>query len=329
MLRIHIMNSVKGGSGKSTFSLYLANYLKTKGYNPVIIDLDVCGSTWFSNNESYIQNAKNCIFLNDLFYNYEQKSKKEHIFRLNISNNGNKDVLKVIMADPKKLSIMKDETLDLLENTVIQLVDELINPKYQTVHDNENTTDIIFDMPPGYEKHSERIIMHLIMDMISKIHSKIEPKPGYLKIKGMQVYKRVNALYHVYLYMISNLNEAAYISNLQYVNNLYTNFSYSMDTRIIPKENIMFVLNDINGITDEPARSSGITISDENLISSFEHVKNSKFIFLKKAKTTMLHRIIFEHEKTKIINMRTSKFEKELKFIDGIDQFESVFNCMY
>lgn len=329
MLRIHIMNSVKGGSGKSTFSLFLANYLKTNGYNPVIIDLDVCGSTWFSNNESYIQNAKNCIFLNDLFYNYEQKSKKEHIFRLNISNNGNKDVLKVIMADPKKLSSMKDETLDLLENTVIQLVDELINPKYQTVPDKDKVTDIIFDMPPGYEKHSERIIMHLIMDMTSKIHSKIEPNPGYLRIKGMQVYKRVNALYHVYLYMISNLNEAAYKSNLQYVNNLYTNFSYSMDTRIIPKENIMFVLNDINGITEELTRSSGSDIKVENFISAFESLKTSKFMFLKNSKTSMLQRIVFDHEKAKLRGIISQNHKTELIFNEGINQFKDIFDCMY
>lgn len=308
MLRIHIMNSVKGGSGKSTFSLYLANYLKTKGYNPVIIDLDVCGSTWFSNNESYIQDAKNCIFLNDLFYNYEQKSKKEHIFTLNISNNGNKDVLKVIMADPKKLSSMKDETLDLLENTVIQLVDELINPKYQTVHDKENTTDIIFDMPPGYEKHSEQIIRHLIMDIESKM--KME--------------------YTLYLYMISNVNVATFNSNLRYTNNLFVNPSYSMDTSRIPTENIVFVLNDINSSITQNlmgGRSSdNIRLYTEifyrNITQNFEH--------LKKCKLFLSFHTPMQHEEDKLESITNGlPLPKILQFDTEKKQFESVFENVY
>ena len=329
MLRIHIMNSVKGGSGKSTFSLYLANYLKTNDYNPVIIDLDVCGSTWFSNNESYIQNAKNCIFLNDLFYNYEQKSKKEHIFKLNISNNGNPDVLKVIMADPKKLSSMKDETLDLLENTVIQLVDELINPKYQTVHDKEKVTDIIFDMPPGYEKHSEQIIKHMIMDLESGLNQKFYSKKSFCRVNGMQVYKQVDSPYLVYYYMLSNFNEAAYTANLQYLKNFFVYPNYSQNNNIMDKTLITFILNDVTGISDFHVRSGNIKTTSQDILPTLLHNKNIQYPMLKDCKVFINNHFHFGFEFQKLLYLFGGrKTPDHLEFGPETTQFDNIFNTI-
>ena len=99
MVRFHVVNSVKGGCGKSTFSLYLANYLTAQKHKVVIIDLDIGGSTWYrdfrphlvNETEGFDDNGKDVDFsiektkfLNDLFYEYEKKKTRKHIFELNV-----------------------------------------------------------------------------------------------------------------------------------------------------------------------------------------------------------------------------------------------------
>ena len=46
--KVHIVNSVKGGSGKSTFSLLLADHFVRNGEDAYVIDLDLCGTSWYS-----------------------------------------------------------------------------------------------------------------------------------------------------------------------------------------------------------------------------------------------------------------------------------------
>ena len=239
MLNFHVVNSVKGGCGKTTVSLYLANYLrKQANHCPVIIDLDICGSTWYSNNIKYIKdneyikdNDKGSItFLNDLFYNFEKNSGKNYLIGLNIKDASKDEQLKVVMVDPDRLTSMDDETLDIIENTIFQLVYQLSSPQYDADGKLEKEiTDIIFDLPPGYEKHSERMVRHLLMNLRSPLYKKLDN-------------------YEIYLYMVSNLNVAAFEANLNYVYNLFENSQYSLDNSILKKENITFILNDISNL---------------------------------------------------------------------------------
>lgn len=313
MIRIHIMNSVKGGSGKSTTTLYLANYLRRKkhtnstvSHDTVIIDLDVCGSSWSSNYENFMENKNNCIYLNDLFYDYDKNSNKEYIFHLNVKDKDTSGFINVVMADAKRLTSMKDETLDVLESTVFHLVNELYVPSEDIV------TDIIFDMPPGYEKHSEQIIRHLIMDMESKLYDDSKRE------------------YEIYLYMLSNFNEATYISNLQYVNNLYVNNGYSMSTDKIKKKNIVFVLNDINGITERLMEGKNIQSIMETYQPIFDDIKNKYYGIIKDCKVSFLFHSEFEHEKVKLQALAgTATMPKTLEFQNEISQFESLFDNMY
>ena len=92
MVRFHVVNSVKGGCGKSTFSLYLANHLTAMGHKTVIIDLDIGGSTWYRGFKQYLVRSttepdetdkeadfrkEETKFLNDLLYEYEKNKDDE------------------------------------------------------------------------------------------------------------------------------------------------------------------------------------------------------------------------------------------------------------
>ena len=48
-----VVNSVKGGSGKSFFALQLAAFHAFKGRAAYIIDLDLRGTSWEPNYENY------------------------------------------------------------------------------------------------------------------------------------------------------------------------------------------------------------------------------------------------------------------------------------
>ena len=55
-IKFHVVNSIKGGAGKSTFALMLANYLiKEKKETAYIVDLDLQGSSWEEDFGSFLQ----------------------------------------------------------------------------------------------------------------------------------------------------------------------------------------------------------------------------------------------------------------------------------
>ena len=150
---------------------------------------------------------------------------------------GKNDYLRLILANSEKLTSLNDDALDLLESIVFKLVKHIWNFSYECVKDkkeensNTNCADIIFDLPPGYEKHTERIIRHLIMDLSSDMN-KEKIKPEY------------------FLLMVSNVDEASFMANKNYVNNMYNNPIYSMKAETIKPNNIFYILNEVNGKLD-------------------------------------------------------------------------------
>lgn len=304
MVRFHVVNSVKGGCGKSTFSLYLANYLTAQKHKVVIIDLDIGGSTWYrdfkpylvsemeksdENNKDVDFSIEDTKFLNDLFYEYEKNKTRKHIFELQITDaiikqipdednqeiegkgkgnqttehkiqpaegevqetwnknqtvegkktkyeiiEGEKRTLNVIMTDPKRASCIRDEELDLLEEAICSLVDEIATNTYP--FDSKKIVDFVFDMPPGYEEHSEHILMHALMDLGSNLYKKYTSK----KTKNGELQNPV------YLYMISGVKQASLKANIQYVERFYKKPSYSMNTGVLKTENVFFLFNDVD-----------------------------------------------------------------------------------
>lgn len=252
MVRFHVVNSVKGGCGKSTFSLYLANHLTAMEHKTVIIDLDIGGSTWYRGFKQYLVRRstteleemdkktdfrkEETKFLNDLLYEYEKNKTREHVFKLrvfDVAKNTKRDI-NVIMTDPEEAACIRDEELDLLEDAIISLVDEIAVNTYP--RNPDDVIDLIFDMPPGYEEHSEHILMHALMDLRSNLYKRYTSK----KTKNGELENPI------YLYMISGVKQAALKANIQYVERFYKKSSYSMDIDVLKTGNIFFIFNDVD-----------------------------------------------------------------------------------
>lgn len=250
MFTIHVVNSVKGGCGKSTFALFLANYLQNvyigkinsintdlcgeqkikapEKVDPIIIDLDLFGSSWYKNHQHLLPKDE-IIFINDLIDDFDRYSKKNYISKLNINfvdsdKPVNNNPIDVILADSNRAGEIREDQLDLFENSICKLVLTLVE---------RGKTDIILDMPPGYEDYSERIVKHLLFDINSPLYKKSSDKYEYE--------------YEVKFYMLSIL-DMSIEANSQYINNLTEMSNYSTDVEKITKSVINFVVNDIENV---------------------------------------------------------------------------------
>lgn len=250
MFTIHVVNSVKGGCGKSTFCLFLENYLLEKqenytkeidedkkknlvNHNPIIIDLDLSGSSWYRNNKEFLE-IKDVKFIDDLIEDFNRNIKQEYIFSIKEGitdmggEGGNERVLKrrtleIVMADPDRAGSIKDEELDLFENSICRLIQALVD---------KGKTDIILDMPPGYEDYTERIVKHLLFDLSSPLYKKyVIPKSNKTE-------------YEVKIYMLSGI-DGAMEGNAKYIKDFHIKANYSAATENLSADNIYFVINDI------------------------------------------------------------------------------------
>lgn len=64
---VHVVNSVKGGSGKSTFSLLLADHFVRNHEEAYVIDLDLCGTSWYSDFAGCWE-EKEPVFISEIMY---------------------------------------------------------------------------------------------------------------------------------------------------------------------------------------------------------------------------------------------------------------------
>lgn len=85
---IHIVDSVKGGSGKSTFSAKLCYSLLSQDKKACVVDLDLLGTSWdhlYGNTIQAITYEKHQkrVYLNDLVKDYEYYKKTLYIYKLN------------------------------------------------------------------------------------------------------------------------------------------------------------------------------------------------------------------------------------------------------
>lgn len=280
MFTIHVVNSVKGGCGKSTFCLFLENYLLKKKeeyenkmkkqkaedeliyHDPIIVDLDLSGSSWYRNNKEFLRN-KNVKFIGDLIDDFGRYIKKEYIFQINESiteNDSSKGmeeivlaerILEIVMADPEEAGKIKDEQLDLFENSICRLIEAL---------EAKGKTDIILDMPPGYEDYTERIVKHLLFDLSSPLYKKYVI-PGSNKTE-----------YKVKFYMMSCI-DGSMEGNAKYISDFYTKASYSAVVENLDKDEIYFIINDIQ---DAYKNFKNEVDSDYNTLKANVHNNLSK-----------------------------------------------------
>lgn len=244
-----IVNSVKGGSGKSTVALQLAAFWASQAdTDAYIIDLDLRGTSWKTNYEKYflqIDNNDN-KYINSLMYDFGPKDAVfwhlKVVCKNAIPQEVNKATIRLCIGNPDISGDVDAVKVDLLESAVY----EIIRCALEKSHDKKEV-HIIFDMPPSYESHAERVVKHLLMDKESSLF--IE----YYKEKGA---------YHVNLLMIYAISGAHVEQNLVYTRNFFHQSAYSSEISTLIEDNNFFLYyigNDVSdALNSNPASKSGI-----------------------------------------------------------------------
>ena len=315
----HVINSVKGGSGKSTFSLLLANYYShCKSEAAYIIDLDIQGTSWKKNFNQFFENdaGEEPIYINDLMYDFSNGITKNFIWNLKICSKNEPPyvpcwTIPLCIANPTNNDINEVE-LDLFENAIRKLIVHLIQKETAK---NSEIIHIVFDMPPSKEKHAERILNHLLLD--NKIHFK-DLHSGY-----------------VCLYMISAITPAHIELNVEYIKNLVLNRSYSnIIVDLINSDSdkggfqLFAIANDTSGVLP-PKRENDI---HENIVNalktSYKKIQFTEDDEKKKFKHfKLLQHLSFTHDKqiVEIVSNMGNNSDCLIIMEDTIGLFE---NCL-
>lgn len=169
-MNIHIVDSIKGGSGKSTFSAKLcANLSLVENIKPCIIDLDLLGTSWeyiFGNSivDKRSDSEQEFIYLNDLVRDYSYYSTTLFINEIKVGlalspTEDNETTINAIFSNPDQKAkneyrisdnnYIPDVSYDVFYNTVLKLLGYLEDDGY---------TDIILDMPPNSDPYSDKVL---------------------------------------------------------------------------------------------------------------------------------------------------------------------------
>ena len=259
-----IVNSVKGGSGKSTIALNLAIHHSVKNTVAYIIDLDLRGTSWVPNYSSFFEgkehidkwqylHAKNPH--QSLLYNEPNWSMLFRTFMVNIGANDNRRI-HVCVADPEANGEIDDPRADFLCYAVIKII-ELIcaeNTDKECIH-------IIFDMPPSYERHAERVIEKVLLDTNSIL------------------YQQGKADISINMYMVCALTPAHFTQNFVYLESFLNKGNYSSLLLEFIREGkfkISILGNDVTGITSIDSSTSDTLMRSINENCAKQIAKISK-----------------------------------------------------
>ena len=259
----HIVNSVKGGGGKSTFALLLAAYYIRKGETALVMDLDIDGSSWeidfrdhwekpFYNN---ITTPYGIRRISELMYSSSESLSNEFFNVLKFKYYVDDDTvceIPVCISSDGMCNYLDDYDIGMLENCVNRILkkaitldsfmkEEDIKKKKKTGHNkpDENNTikkilNVIIDMPPSHENHSEKVFRHLMFEM------NVNPD------------KSIN--HSINLYLISPAEEhSSFEKNLEYLCNLLKNRSYTNTIEKYLSETkfkARFIINDNHKVID-------------------------------------------------------------------------------
>lgn len=225
-----VVNSVKGGSGKSFFALQLAAYHALKGRAAYIIDLDLRGTSWEKNYGKYIippdPNKSKTIeawkadehdypYIDRLMWHYENYKSSGIWSEIKVRHFGNM-VEEINPGSERKVFLCFAETgnyhkvdlleEDLFENTIFQIIQDIWKAKSKADKD----VHIILDMPPSYEKHAERVLSHLLLSTNSPFEDMGEA-----------------FCYSITLFMMSTIAPAHFMQNARYVRSLFEDRQFS------------------------------------------------------------------------------------------------------
>lgn len=246
-----VVNSVKGGSGKSTFSLFLAACHALNEHTRVyVIDLDLRGTSWEKNYRNCIRNhdpgKEGFPYINDLLWENTACETRQIFVSLPVAvpSSGTEDTaeVKLCMCRPGIQNNIDDVEVDLFENAIFHLIQVIFA---EVAKENAGTEQlrIVFDMPPSYEKHAEQILKHLLLSTNSELYKKAFEKnwPGFEP-------------YTINLYMLAALSQAHIDQNELYVarsvnQRQYSSAMYGLtDFHGKCRLQIRFIGNDVTGV---------------------------------------------------------------------------------
>lgn len=292
--------------------------------NNVIIDLDICGSSWFLGNEPFLEKKDKCCFLTDLILDYKGNITRDHVFKIKTGEDDDHPgpVIHVVMSDSKKAGIINEEEVDLFESAVLQLIKQfqsITDYEYlkgqEILESDDPVTDIILDMPPGYEIHSERILQHLLMDLNSELYSEYYGKDdSRSKYNGSH-----NKGYKVYLYMLSGVDQAKLRPNIQYVEKLFNDLTYSTDISVLDQERVYYIINNVNAVNVTNPK----TLID-NIKSSYFHATNTKVFYIPHINFIFSDEMVLE-----LMGSNTKKDYLTIRLTDEAEEYSGIFDEIF
>lgn len=246
-----IVNSVKGGSGKSTVALQLAAFWASQeDTDAYIIDLDLRGTSWKTNyNKYFLSTDSSNKYINSLMYDFGPEDSIFWHLSVVCENTltqtaSNADV-QLCMCDPDISGDVDAVKVDLLESAVYKIIQRAFAFAKGR---NKKEIHIIFDMPPSYESHAERVIKHLLMDKESTLFK--------------EYYKEEIGPYYVNLLMIYAITGAHVEQDRVYTREFFKQAAYSSAIETLIEDNtfsLYFVGNDVSdALSTKPDSESEI-----------------------------------------------------------------------
>lgn len=281
-LKFHVVNSIKGGAGKSTFSLMLANYYIQKGKKAMVIDLDLQGTSWEDNYKSFFKTPVSNGYINDLMYSFDEFSLDEYERRISVQllpdgggllEKAKEDYCIPVYISSYNITRIDEIQVDLFINAIYRLIVQIY-----TNFNEEKEIHIIFDMPPSKDKHAERVLTYLLLDMNSPLRKKCK--------------------FDIKLYMMTNITMSHRNKNIEYLKELARNTSFSGNLpKLVEDRNfeLFIVMNDLSNIIPADYDSTSNMNTNVN-----EMVFNIPFTNKEKtesfAKVVLLKHIVFMHK---------------------------------
>ena len=261
----HVVNSVKGGSGKSTLSFFLASYYESRpDCKAFVIDLDLRGTSWENNYRLFLdeEQRNKLVYVDQLIYDYENYSAQEIFTRIPVKYKSipgeeydlsfnQYNVVEVCMSRPEYKGDVDEVEADLYESAVYHIIKYILEKRSWKYTYNPNTKrissdlksgirqiHIILDMPPSYEAHAEKIFKHLLLDRGSNLYYSGGIFEGYPPFK-------------VELIALSLPSPAHIESNNQYLYHLFQNQKLSSNLNKFIEDGRFSIIYAINNIPND------------------------------------------------------------------------------